>query len=62
MTPAIREIDTDVELGPEDGIPVARAVSLVNLRTRVEALLTESITQLGAERMDAICRAPALGC
>ncbi len=33
VTRAIREIDTDVELGPEDGIPVACAVSLVNQPT-----------------------------
>jgi mRNA interferase MazF len=57
VTRTVRGIDTEVELGPEDGMPVACAVSLDNLRTVPQALLTESITQLDAERMDAICRA-----
>jgi hypothetical protein len=40
-------------------MPAARAVSLDNLRNVPKALLTESITRLDAERMDAICRALA---
>ena len=45
-------------------MPVACAFSLDNLRTVPKALLTESITRLGAERMDEICRAliRAAGC
>lgn len=64
VTRTVRGIDTEVELGPEDGMPVTCAVSLDNLRTVPQALLTESITQLDAERMDAICRAlaRATGC
>jgi len=64
VTRTVRGLDTEVELGPEDGMPVACAVSLDNLRTVPKALLTESITQLDAERMDAICRAltRATGC
>jgi mRNA interferase MazF len=64
VTRTIRGIDTEVNLGPEDGMPVPCAVSLDNLRTVPQALLTESITRLGAERMDAICRAlaRATGC
>ena len=57
VTRTIRGIDTEVELGPEDGMPVTCAVSLDNLRTVPKALLTESITQLDTARMDAICRA-----
>jgi mRNA interferase MazF len=59
VTRTIRRIDTEVELGPEDGMPVECAVSLDNLRTVPQALLTESITQLDAARMDAVCRALA---
>jgi mRNA interferase MazF len=64
VTRTIRGIDTEVELGPEDGMAVACAVSLDNLRTVPLALLTESITRLDAQRMDEICRAlaRAVGC
>ena len=45
-------------------MPVEYAVSLDNLRTPPKALLTEPITKLVPERMDAICRAlmQATGC
>lgn len=64
VTRTIRGIDTEVELGPDDGMPVACAVSLDNLRTVPQALVTESITRLDVERLDAICRAltRATGC
>lgn len=64
VTRTIRGIDTEVQLGPADGMPVECAVSLDNLRTVPQTLLTESITQLGSERMDAVCRAlaRATGC
>ncbi len=64
VTRTIRGIDTEVELGPEDGMPIECAVSLDNLRTVPQALLTTSITRLDAERMGAICRAlaRAAGC
>jgi len=59
VTRTVRGIDTEVELGPTDGMPVESAVSLDNLRTVPQALLTESITRLDADRMHAICQAPA---
>jgi mRNA interferase MazF len=64
VTRTIRGIDTEVQLGPADGMPVECAVSLDNLRTVPHALPTETITQLDAEHMDAICRAlvAAAGC
>ena len=64
VTRTIRRIDTEVELGPDNGMPVLCAVSLDNLRAVPKALLTESITRLSPERMDAICRAltRATGC
>jgi mRNA-degrading endonuclease toxin of MazEF toxin-antitoxin module len=45
-------------------MPVECVVSLDNLRTVPQALLTESITRLDAERLDAICKAlsRAAGC
>jgi len=64
VTRTIRGLDTEVELGPADGMPVECAVSLDNVRTVPQALLTESITRLDAERLDAICKAlsRAAGC
>jgi mRNA interferase MazF len=64
VTRTIRGLDTEVELGPADGMPVECAVRLDNLRTVPQALLTESITRLDAERLDAICTAlsRAAGC
>ena len=64
VTRTIRGLDTEVELGPADGMPVECAVSLDNLRTVPQALLTESVTRLDAERLNAICKAlsRAAGC
>lgn len=64
VTRTIRRLDTEVELGPADGMPIECVVSLDNLRTAPQALLTESITRLDPDRMDAICRAltRATGC
>ena len=64
VTRTIRGIDTEVELGPADGMPIECVVSLDNLRTVPQALLTESIARLDAARMDDICRAlqRAAGC
>lgn len=57
VTRTIRRIESEVEIGPADGMPVECAVSLDNLRTVPHGLLTEAITKLGPARMDAICRA-----
>ncbi len=64
VTRTIRGIDTEVELGSADGMPIECAVSLDNRRTVPQALLTKSITRLDPERVDAICRAlaAATGC
>ena len=53
----VRDIPAEVELGPDDGMPVVCAVALNNLRTVPEALLTEQITTLSAERVRAVCAA-----
>jgi mRNA interferase MazF len=57
VTRTIRGIESEVQVGPADGMPVERAVSLDNLRMVPRALLTEPITRLEPARMDAICRA-----
>ena len=57
VTRTIRGIDTEVELGPSDGMPVTCAVSLDNLRTVPRALLTEPITRLEPAKLNAVCRA-----
>ena len=64
VTRTIRGIDTEGQLGPADGMPVECAVSLDNLRTVPKVLLTEPITKLDPERMNAISRglARATGC
>lgn len=57
VTRTVRGIDTEVEIGPDDGMPVACAISLDNLRTVPQAVLTEPITTLNPAKMDLICRA-----
>jgi mRNA interferase MazF len=57
VTRTIRGIDTEVELGPPDCMPVTCAVSLDNLRTVPRALLTEPITRLEPAKLNAVCRA-----
>lgn len=59
VTRTIRGIETEVEIGPADGMPIECAVSLDNLRTVPQALLTRPITKLDPSRMDAICQALA---
>lgn len=59
ITRTIRGLDTEVELGLADGMPIECVISLDNLRTVPQTLLTEPITQLDAARIDAICRATA---
>lgn len=57
MTGHKRGLNTEVAIGPEDGMPRECVISLDNLRTVPKALLTEPITMLGPERLDEICRA-----
>jgi mRNA interferase MazF len=59
VTRTIRGIETEVQIGPADGMPVECAVSLDNLRTVPRALLTEPIIKLDSARMEAVCRALA---
>jgi mRNA interferase MazF len=59
VTRTVRGIETEVEIGPRDGMPIECAVSLDNLRTVPQAVLTRPLTKLDSTRMDAICRALA---
>jgi mRNA interferase MazF len=59
VTRTVRGIETEVGIGPADGMPVECAVSLDNLRTVPRAQLTEPITKLDPARMEAVCRALA---
>jgi mRNA-degrading endonuclease toxin of MazEF toxin-antitoxin module len=45
VTRTVRGIETEVPIGPTDGMPVECAISLDNLRTVPRVLLTERITQ-----------------
>lgn len=59
-----RGLQSEVPLGPEDGMPRECAISLDNLRTVPKALLVQPITKLGSQKMDEVCRAVdyAIGC
>jgi mRNA interferase MazF len=59
VTRTVRGIETEVAIGPADGMPVECAVSLDNLRTVPRGLLTEPITKLDPSRMGTVCRALA---
>jgi mRNA interferase MazF len=59
-TSSVRGWDTEVELGPADGMPVECVLSVGNVLLAQKAFLTERITTLGAEKMDQVCRALAL--
>ena len=63
-TRTIRGIPTEVELGPEDGMPERCALSLDNARTVGKGFFVVRICSLGDDRMTAVCRAlsHATGC
>lgn len=51
VTRTVRDLPSEVQLGPADGMPVECAVTLDNLRTVPRALLVESITHLDETKM-----------
>jgi mRNA interferase MazF len=62
MVPAtrtIRGISTEVELGPEDGMPSGCVLTLDNTTTLAKGLFIERIARLGPERMSKVCQALA---
>ena len=63
-TRTVRGIASEVELGPEDGMPDQCALTLDNIRAVAKGFFVERICTLGPERMESVCRAlaHATGC
>jgi mRNA interferase MazF len=63
-TRTVRGIPSEVELGPDDGLPERCVLSFDNLRVVRKAYFVDRICTLGAERMESVCRALAIatGC
>ena len=61
---ALRGLDTEIELGPEDGMPQDCVVNLANTASADKSYLTGRLTELGAAKMGEVCRAlaTATGC
>lgn len=64
ITGRVRGLESEVLLGPDDGMPRECAISLDNLRTVPKAQLVDPITKLGSEQMNQLCVAldTASGC
>jgi mRNA interferase MazF len=58
-TSTVRGLRTEVELGPEDGMPRSCVLNADQATAAEKAFLTKRITQLGPERMAEVCRALA---
>jgi mRNA interferase MazF len=63
-TRTVRGITTEVELGPEDGMPDSCVLSLDNMRVIAKDAFVERICTLRPARMVSVCRAleHATGC
>lgn len=63
-TRTVRGIASEVELGPEDGMPDQCALTLDSIRAVAKGFFVERICTLGPERMESVCRAlaHATGC
>ncbi len=59
VTRTVRGIPTEVELGADEGLPVACAASFDNLQPVNRALLTDRVGSLSASRQGELCRALA---
>lgn len=64
LTTTIRGIPTEVRLDPDDGVPRECVISMDNLSTVSQSLLSKPITTLSGPRMHEVCRALAIatGC
>lgn len=64
LTRTIREIPTEVRLGPEDGLPDDCVANFDNLENVPRRILSDPITSLSGPRMHEVCRALAIatGC
>lgn len=57
LTTTVRDLPTEVELGVQDGLPTACAVSLDNVQPLAVSLLVERVTRLTPRRMREVCAA-----
>lgn len=64
ITRTIREIPTEVPLGPQDGMPDECVIALDDVRVIPKAFGVARATQLAPERLHAVCVALAVatGC
>lgn len=64
ITSSIRDVPSEVALGPDDGMKQACAINLHNLVTVSQGALGRRVARLDAHRMRAVCAALAfaLGC
>lgn len=51
---------TEVEVGPEDGMPTTSFLVAENTLSAEKVYLTQRITELGGAKMDIVCRALAI--
>jgi mRNA interferase MazF len=58
-TTTVRGLPTEVELGPQDGMPRDCVLNADHAGAADKAFLTERIARLGPERMVEVCRALA---
>jgi len=59
LTTSVRDIPSEVVLGPADGLPQECVASLDNLQPFPRSLLVERIGRLQGDRMLEVCRALA---
>ena len=57
VTRTIRNIPSELRLGPDDGMPTECAASFDNLRVVPKSLLLDRICTLGPDRLAEACRA-----
>ena len=57
ITRTVRDIPTEVRLGPDDGLPTECAATFDNLTVIPQACLTEWVCTLGTAQMAAACEA-----
>lgn len=57
LSTTVRGTDSEVAVGPDDGVTKPGIVNLLDLRIVPQALLVERMTMLTEERMRAVCRA-----
>ncbi len=57
LTRTIRDIDSEVALSPDDGVPTVCAISLDNIVTIRQAILDKRIVALAAETMKQVFEA-----